>query len=312
MHYLVGSEVAVNIAQRVLPVVRLLLVLALAAVVSAQKKKEAPQFRYQMPEKIEREVAKDAAGYLQWGEYKPIKCVTCEGTGKTLCATCERAPEDTPKCIECQRNKELEAVCRVCAGVGTFPDPLAKVSCPECHGAGFFLCTLCGGDGRIKTQGGGDRYGTCPMCRGDGGYKCGVCAGERLVETASLKPSLKDASSALLTKAIATTDQMLTALTAFEPAAKNSRKETKELAKILEKGKDVFPPMKRAPKALEEVMNKVYGGSAYVDYKEREANAMAVFKANCEYYLKHQKRMMELALKRAEANEKLAAENKGK
>ena len=39
---------------------------------------------------------------------------------------------------------------------------------------------------------------------------------------------------------------------------------------------------------------------------------MKLVKENTTYYLKHQKRMMELCLKRAEANEKLAAGNKGK
>ena len=150
------------------------------------------------------------------------------------------------------------------------------------------------------------------MCRGEGGYKCGVCNGTRLVEVASLKPSLKDANAATLTKAIATTDQMLTALGAFTPTGKNTRKEVKELARIFTLGQAVFPPMKRSPKALDDLMGKVYGGSQYEGFEEREANTLNLFKTHSEYYLKHQKRMMELAQKRAEANEKLLAENKGK
>jgi hypothetical protein len=312
MHYPVGPEVAVNIAQRVLPFVRLILVLTLAVVASAQKKRATAELRYQIPERIERETVKDDAGYLQWAEYKPIKCQSCAGTGKTPCTTCERFPEDDPKCIECKRNKEREAVCRVCAGAGTFPDPLEKVICPECFGAGFALCTLCMGDGRIKTPSAGDRFITCSMCRGEGGWKCGVCGGARVVETASLKPSLKDANAATLTKALAATEPILTAIGAFTPTGKNTRKEAKELAKILEKGKDLFPPIKRAPKAMEEWLGKVYGGSNYQGFEEREAGVLNQFKSHTEYYLKHQKRMMELALKRAEANEKLAAESKGK
>jgi hypothetical protein len=171
---------------------------------------------------------------------------------------------------------------------------------------------LCSGGGAIKTDGCGDRWQKCVGCRGDGGLKCGTCNGNRLVEVAALKPSLKEANAASLTKALATTEQMLTALQAFAPSGNNTRKEVKELQKIYSGGQDVFPPMKRINKALDEVMGKVYAGSQFQESEQREANTLNTFKSHSEYYLKHQKRMMELALKRAEANEKLLAESKGK
>lgn len=299
------------IAQRVRSFLQLFL-FALLAVVTTAQKKEAVEIRYISPERYERATTTDDKGLVQWAEHKQEKCQTCNGSTKTKCSTCDRFSEEAKFCIECKLNKERETACRSCCGVGYWPDPLEKAHCPECMGAGFALCLLCGGGGRIKVDSGGDRWTKCTMCSGEGGWKCAVCSGARLVETAALKPSLKDANAATLTKAIATTEQLLKDLAAFTPSAKNTRKEVKELVKIYGTGAAVYPPLKRIGKALEDVMSKVYGGNQYQGFEEREANTMAQFKANSEYFLKHQRRMLELAHKRAEANEKVLAESKGK
>jgi len=285
---------------------------ALLAAFAVGQKREAVELRYVIPERFERATKADDKGLLQWAEHKQDKCVTCAGKGKTKCATCERFPDDAKQCVECKRNKDRETVCRPCGGLGYWPDPLEKAHCPQCLGSAVVVCLLCAGGGAIKTDGGGDRWQKCSGCRGEGGMKCGTCNGGRLVEVAVLKPSLKDANAASLTKALATTDQMLTALQAFAPSGNNTRKEVKELQKIYSSGQDVFPPMKRINKALDDVMNKVYAGNQYQGFQEREANTLNMFKSSSEYYLKHQKRMMELAHKRAEANEKLLEEGKGK
>lgn len=300
-----------SIVQSLSSLLRVVLVAAFAVVVVAQKK-ERVEIRYVIPERFERATTTDENGLVQWAEHKKDKCQTCAGTGKTGCTTCERFRDEVKNCIECKRVKDAQVTCRSCAGLGHWPDPLEKVHCPECLGAGFAVCGLCRGAGQLPMNKDADRWGNCPLCRGDGGAKCGVCDGKRLVEPAALKPSLKDANSATLTKAIATADQMLKALETFTPTGKNTRKEGKELGKILGSGAAVFPPMKRAPKALDDWLGKVAGGSGYEGFEEREATALNMFKVNGTYYVKHQKRMMELALKRAEANEKLQAENKGK
>ena len=276
-----------------------------AAALSAQDR------HYVHPEKFERATKADDAGLQQWAEMQEVKCPTCSGTGKLKCMKFARFFDDAPTCSECKRNKERMAVCRACAGLGHFADPLEKALCPACQGMGFLECGLCSGGGRIK--GDGDRWSTCPACRGDGGWKCGGCNGERLVEVAQLKPSLKDANEAALTKALATTNEALAALQKFTPADfPNSRKAVKDLQKQLKIAQGIYPPLKGTSKALEDAMNKTYGGTQYQNQGEREGAILGTVKNSAEFYLKHQKHMMELCQKRLEANAKVEAENKGK
>lgn len=293
------------------PFLRLFLALAFTVAAAAQNADHV-EIRTLIPEKIERATKTDDAGMIQWADHVPIKCQTCAGTGKHKCPTCERFPEEIKTCVECKRTKEREVVCHACAGLGHFADPLDKAPCSACNNAGLLLCLMCGGSGGIRAEGSGETRLSCPGCRGDGGFKCGVCNGTKLVEVAAPKPNLRDANAATLAKAIATADTMLQQLGQFTPAGKNSRKETKEIVRMLSLGAALFPPLKRTPKVLEDYMGKTYGGSGFQGHEEREANAMNIVKKSAEYYLKHQKRMMELAHKRAEANEKLAAANKGK
>jgi hypothetical protein len=290
--------------------VLMLLWFVLAAV--AAPVASAQGLRYPMPERIERTAKADDQGMLQWEQWPAPKCISCSGTGKGKCTTCERFQDDSPNCIECKRNKDREVVCRVCAGVGTLPDPLDKVSCPGCMGATFLLCPTCGGGGRLKI-GGANQWSDCPCCRGDGGFKCGVCNGARLVETAGLKPSLRDANVKDLGKAMAATDAALKELGVFNPAGGDkARKEQKALVKALEAGASAHPAIKRLPKVFDDYMGKCAAGSQFKGYEEEQVESMNLVKQNAEYYLKHQKRMLDLAMKRAEANAKLAAERKGK
>jgi hypothetical protein len=298
----------VSFAAKLMLFVRLILVAGAAAALAPAQ----DGIRYVAPEKFERATKTDEANMIQWADHVQEKCRTCQGNGKTKCTTCDRFPEDSKTCPECNRVADRLTACRACAGLGHFPDPLEKVLCCACLGAGFQLCVVCHGGGVIRVQGSGDKWLDCPGCRGPGGFKCGVCDGKRVVEVAALKPSLRDANAATLKKAITTTDSILQGLGAFTPTGKNSRKEVKEINRLLTMGQALFPPIKRTPKVLDDYMGKAYGGSNFQGHEEGEAQAMQSVKFSAEYYLKHQKRMMELALKRAEANEKLAAENKAK
>lgn len=273
----------------------------------------AQDLRFMHPEKFERATKADENGVLQWAEHAKDKCLTCAGTGKMKCMTCTRFFEDAPKCIECQRNKEREAVCRACGGLGHFADPLEKALCACCQGAGFLGCGLCSGGGRIKGEGENDRWNTCPACRGEGGWKCTTCNGERLVVAAQLKPPLKDANEATLSKALATTSEALAAVEKFAPADfPSSRKAVKDLQKQLKIAQGIYPPLKSAQKTLEDAMNKTYGASGYQNQEEREGALMDTVKSSAVFYLKHQKRMLDLCQKRLEANTKLVGENKEK
>jgi len=284
---------------------RALVLLFAATAVSAQ------ELQFVHPEKFERATKTDAAGLVQWDTHQKGECPTCKGKGKMKCITCARLKDEVKTCAECGRNPERETVCRACGGLGHFADPLEKALCPGCQGAGFLECQQCNGAliGSLNEKG---KTSDCPVCRAKV-LKCTVCDGKRLVEVAALKPSLKDANAATLKQAIATTTQVLAALGTFAPkGGDGTRKETKELGKHLVLGEKVFPPLKREVKALDDYMSKMGGLSAYQGSEEREARALATIKNSTEFYLKHQKRMMELCLKRAEANEKLAAENKPK
>lgn len=258
------------------------------------------------PDKFERATVTDDQGLQQWAPAPTDKCPTCDGFKETVCQHCARF-DDNKKCPECQMKKK--AVCRGCGGLGHWPDPLEKACCPGCQGAGVLPCFVCGGRGLQKVTGSGDKLFDCVGCKGEGGHKCGVCNGARLVEVAALKPSLKEAPVAVLKKALDGVEDTLTDVGKFEPG-KDARKSVKEYVKLLGKAASVLPPIKRAPKALEDWMAKNYAGSVFVGHEENEANAIRLFKNNNEYYLKHQKRMLDLALARAEHNAKVLADKK--
>lgn len=264
--------------------------------------------KFVVPGTYERATTTDEEGLLQWAPYEAPQCPNCEGRKKVTCPHCARF-EDNKKCIECEMTKE--ATCRACTGLGHFPDPLEKVHCPGCMGAGFFACFICGGRGVQKVTGSGDRIFDCVGCKGDGGYRCGVCKGERLVEVVRLRPSLDRAKAKDVEKAREEVAAALEAAGKFEPSGgKNARKDVKDYLKLVKDCAKVLPPMKRAPKAFEDVMKEIYAGSIYIGHEENEANAIRLWKANNLYYLAHQQRLLELALARAEHNEKVLEDKK--
>jgi hypothetical protein len=259
-----------------------------------------------IPEKIERPTVVDDKGVTQWAEHKADQCPACVGKGKVKCTTCERYPDEVTQCLDCKRADPREAVCRMCAGEGTLPDPLEKASCPACSGASFLLCTVCAGSGGMFI-GGAKQRSKCPACSGDGGFKCTACDGKRLVEGASLKPSLKEAKDKDLTKAIAATDAAIEQLSKFEPTGgQKSRKDMKAFVKILESVQATYPPIKRSVKPLDDFMSKMYAGSQFQGSDENEAATMKNMAERVSYYLKIEKRMLQLAQKRNEANAQAA------
>jgi hypothetical protein len=70
--------------------------------------------------------------------------------------------------------------------------------------------------------------------------------------------------------------------------------------------------LKRLVKPVEDFMGKIYAGRTWQGWEEKEAETMGMIRERAQYYLKHQKRMLELVHKRAEANAKVAAEQKAK
>lgn len=261
-----------------------------------------------IPEKLERETATDDKGVAQWAEWKAPDCPACAGKGKVKCTTCERYQEDAKFCIDCERKPEREAPCRMCAGEGKLLDPLHKAPCPACGAASFLLCTVCAGRGAIGVAG-APKPTKCPACSGDGGWKCSTCDGKRFVDMAAFKPSFAEAKDKDLQKALAQVDELIKEFEAFTPVGgPKVRKEVKALTKLMETAQATYPALKKGVKATDDLMNKIYGGSNFQGHEETEANTMKQVAAHMAYYLKHQKRMMELVQKRNEANAKAGAE----
>lgn len=261
-----------------------------------------------IPEKIERPTTKDENGIQSWAEWKGDKCPTCAGTGKAKCTVCERFSDDATNCPDCHRNEKKETVCRTCGGTGSQQDPLEKVQCPACMAAGFLLCTVCGGGGRLKV-GEAKQWSDCPACRGTGSFPCTVCNGDRMVEVCTLKPSLKDADSKSLKKAMTAVEQALKDLEAFKPTGGPAiRKDVKAVQKTLDSQKD--SPVKKVGKQLGDYMTKIYAGAQFQGHEDNEVQTLGMVKAAAEYNLKHQHRMLELCLKRAEANELASGKSK--
>ncbi len=260
--------------------------------------------RYLIPERIERATVADDDGQLQWAEWTAPACGSCKGTGKSVCATCARFAKDAKDCPECQRkDPKLLTTCRACAGTGKIADPLDEVPCAGCMGAGMLLCTVCGGGGRLKV-GGAKRWSKCPACRGAGKFDCGACKGKRVMASLAIKPSLREADLDKLQKASRAVDEALELFGKFAPqGGTRARKEVKELGKAYDAMKKFHPSFKAMVRSTKSYMSKIFAGAQFQGHEENEANTMNRLKANAEYYLKHQKRMLDLAIKRAEAND---------
>jgi hypothetical protein len=263
------------------------------------------QIVHSPPDEFVRATRVDADGRLQWAEHAKEKCKWCAGAGRMMCLTCLDSDDDAKSCPECKSNKDRKSPCRECAGAGFLCDPLEKTHCPTCRAAAFLLCTLCMGAGQIDPDV-DSRTSDCPGCRGQGGFACGTCNGERLVEVVATKPGLRDADVATLTGALAATDKSIHAVAAFAPKGKNTRQELRQLLKALETAHPLHPAVKRSTKVVEDYVERIMKGKDIDGHEDHEATALKLMKHNAEYYLRRQKRMLELALARARANAKLA------
>lgn len=260
--------------------------------------------RYLVPERIERKTEAGDDGKQVWVKWEAPACGSCKGSGKAVCATCARYPKTDKHCPECQRKDKakLMTACRACAGKGKIADPLDEVPCAGCLGSGIFLCTICGGRGEI-TIGSAKRSSKCPGCRGKGKYDCGGCKGKRVMSSLVVKPSLREAPLDKLQKADKAVDEAMKRFAAFSPVGgTKARKEVKELGKAYDALKKLHPAFKGMGKSTKNYMSKILAGAQFQGHEQTEANTMNLLKSNTEYYLKHQKRMLELAMKRAELN----------
>lgn len=280
-----------------------LCLLLITTLFAASAQDPARGARYMIPERIERATVEDDEGKLQWAEWPAPECGSCKGTGKMVCTTCARFAKDAKDCPECGRKDPNNlTACRACGGTGKIADPLDEVPCAGCLGAGMLLCTVCGGGGQLRV-GSAKRWSKCPACRGKGKFECGACKGKRVMSSLVIKPSLREADVAKLQKAMKAVDASLALFAAFSPqGGTNARKEVKALGKAYDAMKKYHPSFKAMVKSSKSYMSKIFAGAQFQGHAENEANTMNRLKANAEYYLKHQKRMLGLAIARAEAN----------
>tara|TARA_R110002072_G_scaffold299403_2_gene474849 strand:- start:16612 stop:17544 length:933 start_codon:yes stop_codon:yes gene_type:complete len=278
------------------------LLVAASTTFSADLAAQGPRLKH--PERTERTTAPDENGLHQWTEWKGQKCPLCKGVGKSKCVTCERFGKDAESCPECQRKDKDKflTTCRICIGEGTIPDPLKVVPCAGCVGAGMWVCTVCSGGGRLKV-GAAKRWSGCPACRGKGGFPCTGCDGKRAMGPLQTKPPLDEAPPEKIQKTIKSIDATIEKFAAFEPiGGTKARKAVKSLTSAFDSFKKVNPAFKDLSKQAKSYMGKIFAGANFQGHEENEANTLKMIKENAEYYLKHQKRMLQLALKRAELN----------
>lgn len=287
-----------------LPLFLLVLLVAIAATAPATAQS------YFLPDRYEIATEDDAEGMQQFAKSELPQCVNCKGRTVATCMTCARF-ENHEHCIECDMKPE-EATCRGCAGLGHFPDPLEHAHCPGCMGAGFIMCMVCSGRGFQRVEGSGEKKLNCVSCKDTGGWACTICDGKRLVEVAKPKPDLQRAKLDRLQKAQALVVKLHADLKDQKWLGKNTRKDVKNYVKMLKPAAAVLPPLKRTGKTFEKVIKKTQAGSVFQGYAENERATIKQWIERNLYYLQHQQRLLELAIARAEHNEKVAAEAKKK
>jgi hypothetical protein len=159
------------------------------------------------------------------------------------------------------------------------------------------------------VEGGGKKPEKCGCCESAGAFKCQTCAGKRYVETPAVKPSVAEGKSQDLKKAIATLDGVAAAVAKFDSTG-DGRKDIKLYTAMLAPGAKVFPPLARAQKHFEDAAKDQSKGAVWKHYADAVKDQGKAAKQALEYYLKHQKRVLELCLAYAEHNEPLRAKKK--
>jgi hypothetical protein len=259
---------------------------------------------------VQRATKVDDQGLRQWVQPADlVACPQCKNNKETECFHCKdfEADEQPSKCPECGGKKK--APCRVCAGGGSLPDPLEKAPCPGCFGASVVLCIGCRGRGAFPVQGGGKKWQKCTQCKAIGGWPCLVCKGARTIAPPKLKPNLANAPSSELVPAKDAVMAVQAALERFRFSGHidRVRNEVKAYGEAWKPAVKWLAAAKDAPAMLKEIMDGMGKGDVWVGQDERKAEAAKRFLLFNVYYLKHQAKILDLCLERAQANEKAAA-----
>ncbi|MHA1886890.1 MAG: hypothetical protein ACTSX0_02595 [Promethearchaeota archaeon] len=117
---------------------------------------------------------------------KPVKCPSCEGSGKVQCSKCKGQ-----RFVVCTNCGGKEKKCKKCNGTGKLSETITVINekgekikkeivfqCNECFGSGSVTCKKCGGTGKIL----------CTYCDGTGVYRCDKCDGYGITYQYEIKP----------------------------------------------------------------------------------------------------------------------------
>lgn len=276
-------------------------VLTAAASVPAQVRQKIPDVNFQ------RGFETDADGYRQFTRWE-VECGECRGMKATACQGCK--DRDIPHCTECDGTKR--AKCRTCSGTALPPDPLVEVICPYCIGTGWFDCAQCVGAGNFKVNqtDGSVKIQKCGSCKEVGRFSCDPCDGKRRIPvvlvdkkspTEADRKDLEDARETL-----AECEQLLLAID-FE---QRSSKIEKQIVDSVRKAGKYLPALRRMQKTLEVTQKGLTKAAAiYEQYDTKVLNVYYIFTDRSIYLIRHQLRVLDLCIERAEFNE--AVKSKG-
>jgi hypothetical protein len=255
-----------------------------------------------------RETELDDKGLKQFKAYD-VACEPCKGEGTTVCEGCK--DRELPNCTECAGKKR--ATCRTCAGKKKLHDPLLHLTCTYCKGSGWYDCALCGGDGIIteKSTDGTTTDKPCGGCKKVGRFVCTPCEGKRVLDTIRFrkKPAL-EASLAEMREARAELEATMKEFEPFEPLERASKTE-KALEAMLAKPSKTVPALKDMQVLLEQVQDGLSrAGANYTNFLENQRFEFLTFRNRSIHLLRHDVRVLELCIERAEFNENVAKTKK--
>lgn len=252
---------------------------------------------------FERETELDEEGKQQFKAFD-VRCETCQGLKIDTCRNCDK--RDISDCMVC--NDEKRVPCYVCTGEGKLLDPLVEMACPYCKASAWYACGQCAGVGFFyeNLQDGSRIERPCGACKKVGGFECSVCEGERRIDTVRVKRELP--TEADLDDLRDTREELAACLEELEPFEPKGRasKTTKALEKLLARPGRTYEPLGDMLDLLEEVQKGlVKAGSGYKNFEERQNHQFLVFRDRSVHLLRHQLRVLDLCIERAEFNEKV-------
>lgn len=254
-----------------------------------------------LPQKIE--TVTDDSGFVNF-KFEAKRCPSCVGRKIAECRVCRDSALKT--CPDCKGKKD-KAPCYHCIGTGKTWDPLVWMPCPGCERLAGVACAMCRLKGTYPVQGGGKREQKCSSCKKAGHFACKVCKGKRRIKldkALKFKPSLADAPLDKLKKAQA-------AFKAAREKVDDMRIEKVQASRILKdwtaatKGAKQFMPVLKSMNTTHKfILKGIEKGAVWVGHTERMSDEFDSLKRRTLWLFDYTLELMDVVIKRAEANAK--------